>query len=204
MWYLCVSLTEELLGFIGGDHSILHSHQQCRRDPVSPCPHPTVLIPMAKGCGLQARASDFLATCLMTRGGQCDGSVTHVWSGGRSGPSGAEDGGPHKAPPQQELPALGAPLAASVLGGGSGMNPLELSTHPLCSSSPQWIGHPPLTPGSWKFLSLAPFSSLVLKVRVPGPFPQIRGPQGSPGVCTSSYLLSVGVWSHPDEDTGPK
>lgn len=76
MWYLCVSLTEELLGFIGGDHSVLHSHQQCRRDPVSPCPHPMVLIPMAKGCGLQARASDFLATCLMTRGGQCDKELT--------------------------------------------------------------------------------------------------------------------------------
>ena len=51
MWYICVSLTEELLGCTGGDHSVLHSHQQHRGDPVSPCPHPTVLIPMAKGCG---------------------------------------------------------------------------------------------------------------------------------------------------------
>lgn len=141
----------------------------------------------------------------MTRSSQLDsGSVIYVWPEGRSAPRGAEDGGPHKAPPQQELPALGTPLAARALGGGSGLSPLELSTHCLCSTSPQWIAHPPLTHGSWKFLSLAPFSSFVLKVRVPGPLPQIRGPQGSPGVCISCYLLSVGVWSHPDEDTGPK
>lgn len=118
-----------------------------------------------------------------------------MWPEGRSGPRGAEDRGPHKTPPQQELPALGAPLAASALGGGSGLNPLELSTHPLCSSSPQWIGHPSLTPGPWEFLPLAPFSSFVLKVCGPGPLPQIRVPQGSPG-SASLFTVSVLVSGH--------
>ena len=44
----------------------------------------------------------------MTRSSQPgSGSVIHLWLAGRSGPRGAEDRGPRKAPPHQELPALG-------------------------------------------------------------------------------------------------
>ena len=45
----------------------------------------------------------------MTRSSQPgSGSVIHLWLAGRSGPRGAEDRGPRKAPPHQELPALGS------------------------------------------------------------------------------------------------